>query len=71
MAVILYLHMSHTATIAMATHNYTTIVGYADTPILCACAAYAAILGGKSAQVARLSPVASHVRKYSDTGNWI
>ena len=46
--------------------------GYADTPILRACAAYAAILGGKSAQVARLSavfirfPMESHVRKYSE-----
>ena len=43
--------------------------GYADTPILRACAAYAAILGGKSARVARLSamerrvfPMASHVQ---------
>ena len=46
--------------------------GYADTPILRACAAYAAILGGKSARVARLSavfirfPMESHVRKYSE-----
>jgi hypothetical protein len=34
--------------------------GYADTPILHACAAYAAILGGKSTWVARLSAVFSN-----------
>ena len=53
--------------------------GYADTPILRACAAYAAILGGKSARVARLSamerrvfPMASHVGSIpSTTGNWV
>ena len=53
--------------------------GYADTPILRACAAYAAILGGKSARVARLSamerrvfPMASHVGSTpSTTGNWV
>ena len=51
----------------------------ADTPILRACAAYAAILGGKSARVARLSamerrvfPMASHVGSTpSTTGNWV
>ena len=34
--------------------------GYADTPILRACAAYAAILGGKSARVARPSAIVSY-----------
>ena len=39
--------------------------GYADTPILHACTAYAAILGGKSARVARLSNGIPR-RKYSE-----
>ena len=45
----------------LCVYTYSTHVGYADTPILRACAAYAAILGGKSARVARLSAMENAV----------
>ena len=52
---LLKLTLRHAAHICVGPYR-----GYADTPILRACAAYAAILGGKSARVARLSAVFSN-----------